>query len=104
MSYSNNASIDLISLILVLYFIRYLIWRTVELFQKESEIIGTVSAKRCGFLNLFHWITIESKINRMELNISRSEVGLMAEGDMVRVTFKGDRINSFEIIKSNFEK
>ena len=97
-----NGSLDLISLILVLYFFRYLIWRFIELFLSKNEIIGIVSAKRAGFLNLFHWVTVESNGSRIELNISRAQVGLMAEGDLLHIYYRGGRVNDFELVKSKY--
>ena len=97
-----NGSFDLISLILILYLIRYVIWRIIELFLTKNEISGVVSAKRTGFLNLFHWVTIEHNGSRVELNISRAQVGLMSTGDILQIVYRGGRVNKFEIIKSNY--
>jgi hypothetical protein len=38
--------------------------------------------------------------DRMELHISAQEYGLLAEGDMGKLTFQGTRYHGFERIKS----
>ena len=100
----TNSSIDLISILLILYLLKYLLFHFVSLFQARREIIGTISSKRNGFLNLFHWVTIENDGMRIELNVGKNYVGLMSEGDRLRVNYKGSRIYQFYVIKSKFSE
>ena len=99
-----NYQLDLLSIILVYYFLRSCFYTIVSVFQEGKEIIGTISAKWVCFLGLIHWVTVENNDFRIELSIGRNQVGLVSVDNHLQVKCKESRIYGFKIIKSKFKK